>query len=51
VLHYLCTCGDYALIDCQSFTPYLQSMGAELIPRKAFIELLFQNQFESNGEL
>lgn len=50
VLHYLCTCGDYAFIDCQSFTPYLQSMGAEFIPRKAFIELLFQNQFESNGE-
>jgi leucyl/phenylalanyl-tRNA--protein transferase len=50
VLHYLCNCGEFDLIDCQSFTPYLQSMGAKFISRKAFIELLILNQFESNGK-
>ncbi len=29
-----------ALIDCQVYTPHLGSLGAQLIPRKHFIELL-----------
>lgn len=28
------------LIDCQLHTPHLESLGAEMIPRKTFIELL-----------
>lgn len=30
----------YALIDCQVYTPHLESLGAELIPRSAFQNLL-----------
>jgi len=28
------------LIDCQIYTPHLESLGAELISRKAFVEIL-----------
>lgn len=49
VLHYLCLSGDYDLIDCQSYTSYLESMGADFIPRKEFIQLLFQNQQGSDS--
>jgi leucyl/phenylalanyl-tRNA---protein transferase len=28
------------LIDCQSYTPHLESLGAELIPRNEFVRLL-----------
>jgi leucyl/phenylalanyl-tRNA--protein transferase len=28
------------LIDCQVYTPHLESLGASMIPRKSFIELL-----------
>ncbi len=31
------------LIDCQVYTPHLESMGAEMIDRKKFIELLSEN--------
>jgi leucyl/phenylalanyl-tRNA--protein transferase len=31
---------NYKLIDCQIYTSHLQSLGAEEIPRAAFIELL-----------
>ncbi len=31
---------EYHLIDCQMATPHLMSLGAELIPRMEFIELL-----------
>jgi leucyl/phenylalanyl-tRNA--protein transferase len=31
------------LIDCQVYTEHLQSLGAEMIPRKEFIALLNQN--------
>jgi leucyl/phenylalanyl-tRNA--protein transferase len=31
---------NYKLIDCQIYTSHLQSLGAEEIPRTAFIELL-----------
>ena len=30
----------YRLIDCQVFTPHLQSLGADLIPRERFLSLL-----------
>ncbi|WP_235537776.1 leucyl/phenylalanyl-tRNA--protein transferase [Sediminicola sp. YIK13] len=30
----------YSLIDCQVYTPHLESLGAEEIPREAFIEIL-----------
>ncbi|NER14575.1 leucyl/phenylalanyl-tRNA--protein transferase [Leptobacterium flavescens] len=32
--------GNYRLIDCQIYTPHLQSLGAEEIPRNRFLELL-----------
>lgn len=31
---------DYKLIDCQVYTAHLESLGAEEIPRKQFIEIL-----------
>lgn len=39
-LIHLCTSYDYALIDCQVENPHLLSMGAELMPRHEFLELL-----------
>nr|WP_305800157.1 leucyl/phenylalanyl-tRNA--protein transferase [Thiolapillus sp.] len=30
----------YSLVDCQIFTPHLQSLGAGLIPRERFLSLL-----------
>ena len=33
----------YRMIDCQMATPHLLSLGAKLIPRPAFIELLAAN--------
>jgi leucyl/phenylalanyl-tRNA--protein transferase len=42
-LAYGCACfsrWNYGLIDCQVYTEHLASLGAEEIPRKAFIELL-----------
>ncbi len=32
-------CG-YALIDCQLYTPHLESMGGEEIPRESFLKML-----------
>jgi len=34
---------NVALIDCQIYTDYLESMGARMIPREEFIELLEKN--------
>lgn len=31
---------NYKLIDCQVYTPHLERMGGELIPRKAFLKIL-----------
>lgn len=31
---------NYKLIDCQVYTPHLESLGAELIPRKQFLAYL-----------
>ena len=31
------------LIDCQVYTPHLESLGATMIPRKDFINLLNEN--------
>ena len=31
------------LIDCQVHTPHLESLGAKMIPRKEFIEMLHEN--------
>lgn len=31
---------NYALIDCQMYTPHLESLGAEEIPRSEFMKLL-----------
>ncbi|OJV53815.1 MAG: leucyl/phenylalanyl-tRNA--protein transferase [Bacteroidetes bacterium 43-16] len=39
-LIHLCTRYDYKLIDCQVENPHLMSMGAELLPRQAFLDLL-----------
>lgn len=39
-LTYLCRCGDYDLIDCQTHTPHLESMGARFIPRSEFEKYL-----------
>lgn len=34
----------FSIIDCQMTNPYLLSMGAEELPRKAFLELLRKNR-------
>lgn len=39
-LAWLCSNGGYRLIDCQIFSEHLESMGAELISRKNYMELL-----------
>ena len=31
---------DFRMIDCQMATPHLLSLGAQLIPRPTFIEML-----------
>ena len=35
--------GGLQLIDCQVYTPHLESLGARMIPRTEFLELLKQN--------
>ncbi|MEE9320736.1 MAG: leucyl/phenylalanyl-tRNA--protein transferase [Granulosicoccus sp.] len=42
-LVYLAQCGRYQLIDCQLETPHLNSMGAVLIPRARYVELLAEH--------
>lgn len=42
-LIYLCQTGFYKLIDCQLHTPHLESMGAKMISREQYMEVL-QNQ-------
>lgn len=37
---------DFKLIDCQIYTEHLASLGARLIPRKDFLELLDENKEE-----
>lgn len=39
---------EYNLIDCQVYTPHLESLGAKLIPRKQFISLLQQNSLNQS---
>ena len=34
---------NLALIDCQVYTPHLESLGARMVPRREFIELLSKN--------
>jgi len=36
----LCASGKYELIDCQVYTAHLESMGAKLIARNRFMEIL-----------
>ena len=35
------------LIDCQVYTEHLESLGAEMIPRKEFIDMLHKNNAET----
>ena len=39
-LTWLCQSGDYTLIDCQVHTDHLESMGAEMISREEYMNLL-----------
>ena len=39
----LCNSGDYTLIDCQVHTEHLESMGARMISRKEYMEMLQNN--------
>jgi leucyl/phenylalanyl-tRNA---protein transferase len=43
-LIWLCKKSDYSIIDCQVYTSHLQSMGAKLITRNAFINILKNNK-------
>lgn len=46
-LIHLCKTGLYDLIDCQVHTDHLQSMGAEMISRKEYIDLLTRNNWQN----
>jgi leucyl/phenylalanyl-tRNA--protein transferase len=39
----LCNSGTYKLIDCQVYTEHLTSMGARLISRKEYLDILQNN--------
>jgi len=39
-LIHLCKGGKYQLIDCQVYTPHLESMGARMISREVYMEAL-----------
>ncbi|MEO6977434.1 MAG: leucyl/phenylalanyl-tRNA--protein transferase [Mucilaginibacter sp.] len=39
-LIYLCQTGQYNLIDCQVYTPHLESMGARMISREEYVAAL-----------
>lgn len=39
---------DFKLIDCQVYTPHLESLGASMMPRKQFITLLKQYAVNKN---
>ena len=39
-LIYLCQTRDYKLIDCQLYTPHLESMGARLISRQEYMKAI-----------
>jgi leucyl/phenylalanyl-tRNA--protein transferase len=39
----LCQSGDFSLIDCQMPNDHLMSLGAEMIPREDYMEILQQN--------
>ena len=43
----LCQSGDYTLIDCQVHTEYLESMGARMISRKEYTDILQNNKAKS----
>lgn len=38
---------DLAIIDCQSHTNHLESLGARMIPKKEFLKILYDTQHES----
>ena len=40
---------NYHLVDCQVYTPHLESLGASMIPRTTFIELLNQYAIDSHN--
>jgi len=42
-LIYLCNTGLYKLIDCQVHTDHLESMGARMISRKQYMDVLLNN--------
>ncbi len=42
---------NFQLIDCQQETAHLQSLGAELIPRKEFLEILSKNENLHNSNV
>jgi leucyl/phenylalanyl-tRNA--protein transferase len=42
-LIYLCNTGLYQLIDCQVHTDHLESMGARMISREQYIDVLLNN--------
>jgi leucyl/phenylalanyl-tRNA--protein transferase len=39
-LIWLCQSGKFAMIDCQVHTPHLESMGAEMITREEYLNIL-----------
>lgn len=39
----LCNTGDYTLVDCQVHTEHLESMGARMVSRKEYMDILQNN--------
>jgi leucyl/phenylalanyl-tRNA--protein transferase len=42
-LIWLCQAGNYKVVDCQIYTEHLESMGAEMISREEYMNLLCTN--------
>jgi leucyl/phenylalanyl-tRNA--protein transferase len=42
-LIYLCNTGLYKLIDCQVHTGHLESLGARMISREQYMDVLLNN--------
>ncbi|MCJ8152901.1 leucyl/phenylalanyl-tRNA--protein transferase [Chryseobacterium sp. SSA4.19] len=42
-IHFIETHKDLELIDCQSHTDHLESLGAKMIPKRDFLKILYRN--------
>ncbi|QXV66021.1 leucyl/phenylalanyl-tRNA--protein transferase [Mucilaginibacter sp. 21P] len=46
-LIWLCQTTNFALIDCQVYTEHLESLGARMIPRQQYMDVLHNNRIKT----